>query len=88
MIATYVPGAEVRRADGRVYESIPFLATCPKCKHQRAQDWYTRGELLRLLNGHHQDLILEPKTGIATIMPDEFFNVYDKTGPGYSNYKP
>jgi hypothetical protein len=29
-----------------------------------------------------------PETGIATIMPDEFFNVYDKTGPGYSNYKP
>ena len=34
------------------------------------------------------DLILIPKTGIATIMADEFFNVYDKTGPGYSNYKP
>jgi hypothetical protein len=29
-----------------------------------------------------------PQTGIATIMPDEFFNVYDKTGPGYSSYKP
>jgi len=35
-----------------------------------------------------KDLILIPETGIATIMPDEFFNVYDKTGPGYSNYKP
>ncbi len=35
-----------------------------------------------------QDLVLVPETGIATIMPDEFFNVYDKTGPGYSNYKP
>jgi len=35
-----------------------------------------------------QDLILVPETGSATIMPDEFFNVYDKTGPGYSNYKP
>jgi hypothetical protein len=35
-----------------------------------------------------QDLIMIPETGIATIMPDEFFNVYDKTGPGYSNYKP
>lgn len=35
-----------------------------------------------------QDLVLVPKTGIATIMPDEFFNVYDKTGPGYSNYVP
>ncbi|HTQ51307.1 MAG TPA: hypothetical protein VMJ12_11390 [Candidatus Acidoferrales bacterium] len=35
-----------------------------------------------------QDLILIPETGVATIMPDEFYNVYDKTGPGYSNYKP
>jgi hypothetical protein len=35
-----------------------------------------------------EDLILVPATGVATIMPDEFFNVYDKTGPGYSNYKP
>lgn len=35
-----------------------------------------------------QDLILVSETGVATIMPDEFFNVYDKTGPCYSNYKP
>jgi hypothetical protein len=35
-----------------------------------------------------EDLVLIPATGIATIMPDDHFNVYDKTGPGYSNYKP
>lgn len=35
-----------------------------------------------------KDLTLIPKSGVATIMPDEFFNVYDKTGPGYSDYKP
>jgi len=35
-----------------------------------------------------QDLKLVPETGVATIMPDEMFNVYDKTGPGYSSYKP
>ena len=35
-----------------------------------------------------KDLILIPATGVATIMPDEHFNVYDKTGPGYSSYKP
>ena len=35
-----------------------------------------------------QELIMIPQSGIATIMPDEFFNVYDKTGPGYSNYHP
>lgn len=35
-----------------------------------------------------KDLIEVPENGVATIMPDEFFNVYDKTGPGMSNYKP
>jgi hypothetical protein len=25
---------------------------------------------------------------VATIMPDEFFNIYDKTGQGMTNYKP
>jgi hypothetical protein len=29
-----------------------------------------------------------PEGGVATIMADEFFNIYDKTGPGMSNYKP
>jgi hypothetical protein len=32
--------------------------------------------------------IERPKNGVARIMPDEFFNVYDKTGPGMGNYKP
>jgi hypothetical protein len=35
-----------------------------------------------------KDLIEKPENGLATIMPDEFFNVYDKTGPGMTNYKP
>ena len=35
-----------------------------------------------------QDYIETPENGVATIMPDEFFNVYDKTGPGMGNYKP
>ncbi|MDG2990826.1 hypothetical protein L3556_07765 [Candidatus Synechococcus calcipolaris G9] len=35
-----------------------------------------------------QDLIETPEGGVATIMPDEHFNVFDKTGPGMSNYKP
>jgi hypothetical protein len=35
-----------------------------------------------------KDLVEVPEGGVATIMPDEFFNVYDKTGPGMSNYKP
>jgi hypothetical protein len=35
-----------------------------------------------------KDLIEKPEGGVATIMSDEFFNFYDKTGPGMSNYKP
>ena len=35
-----------------------------------------------------KDLIEIPEGGKATIMADEFFNVYDKTGPGMSNYTP
>jgi hypothetical protein len=35
-----------------------------------------------------KDLIEKPENGVAWIMPDEFFNVYDKTGPGMTNYKP
>lgn len=35
-----------------------------------------------------KDLVERPEGGVATIMTDEFFNVYDKTGPGMSNYKP
>lgn len=35
-----------------------------------------------------KDLIETPENGVATIMADEFFNVWDKTGPGMSNYKP
>ncbi len=35
-----------------------------------------------------KDFIEVPEGGVATIMRDEFSNVYDKTGPGMSNYKP
>lgn len=35
-----------------------------------------------------RDLVERPANGLATIMADEHFNVYDKTGPGMTNYKP
>jgi len=35
-----------------------------------------------------QDNYEVPEGGVATILSDEFFNVYDKTGPGMSNFKP
>lgn len=34
------------------------------------------------------DLVETPEGGVATIMTDEFFNVWDKTGPGMTNYTP
>jgi hypothetical protein len=35
-----------------------------------------------------RDNLETPEGGVATILSDEFFNVYDKTGPGMSNSKP
>ena len=35
-----------------------------------------------------QDLVLIPESGVCTIVPDDSDNVYDLTGPGFSNYKP
>jgi hypothetical protein len=35
-----------------------------------------------------QDLVETPEAGVATIMADEHFNVWDKTGPGMTNYVP
>jgi hypothetical protein len=35
-----------------------------------------------------KDLVEKPEKGVASIMPDEFFNIYDKSGPGMMNYKP
>lgn len=35
-----------------------------------------------------EDVIEIPETGVAIIMTDELFNVWDKTGPGMTNYKP
>ena len=53
MIATFCGSADRSAAEGRMYEAIPFLATCPKCKHTCPQDEFSRAELLRLLNNHH-----------------------------------
>jgi hypothetical protein len=35
-----------------------------------------------------EELIETPENGVATIMADEFFNVYDRTGAGQMNYQP
>ncbi len=35
-----------------------------------------------------QDVIEIPDNNLATIMTDELFHVWDKTGPGMTNYRP
>lgn len=46
------------------------------------EGWSVRVKVLE------KDLIETPENGVASVMPDEFFNVFDKTGPGMTNYKP
>jgi hypothetical protein len=64
------------------YSFEEFVADAPNRFKLLPPGWKVRTKVL------DEDLVLVPETGVAKIMPDEFFNVYDKTGPGYSNYKP
>lgn len=59
-----------------------FRATAPTKFKTLPKGWKVRVKTLE------RDLIEKPEGGVATIMSDELFNVYDKTGPGMSNYKP
>jgi hypothetical protein len=59
-----------------------FVAAGPSNFKQLPPGWKFRIKTL------DKDLIEVPETGVATIMPDEFFNIYDKTGPGMTKYKP
>jgi hypothetical protein len=59
-----------------------FLAALPSVYQKLPEGWKVRVKTLE------EDLIEKPEGGVATIMSDEFFNVYDKTGPGMTNYKP
>jgi len=47
-----------------------------------APGWKFRVQVLE------KDLILRPESGVAGIVQDELGNIYDLTGPEYSNYKP
>lgn len=64
------------------YTYDEFLATATSRFKALPQGWKVRIKVLE------KDLIEKPEGGVATIMSDEFFNVYDKTGPGMSNYQP
>ena len=59
-----------------------FVAAGAKNYTKLPQGWKFRIKTLE------KDYIEVPVTGVATIMPDEFFNIYDKAGPGMSNYTP
>ena len=64
------------------YTYEEFVAAGQSQFKQLPPGWKFRFKVLE------QDLIERPEGGVATIMSDEFFNVYDKTGPGMTNYKP
>lgn len=59
-----------------------FMAAGPAIFKKLPPGWKARVVTLK------QDNLEVPEGGVAWIVSDEFFNVYDKTGPGMSNYKP
>jgi hypothetical protein len=59
-----------------------FMAAGPANFKHLPPGWKAR--VVTLQQDNHE----VPEGGVATIMSDEFFNVYDKTGPGMSNSKP
>ncbi|MFZ5571003.1 MAG: hypothetical protein ACOZF0_11395 [Thermodesulfobacteriota bacterium] len=78
---TYVmKGFQVGIAPKYSYEQ--FVAAGQSQFKQLPAGWKFRVKTL------DKELIETPQDGIATILADEFFNVYDKTGPGMTNYKP
>jgi hypothetical protein len=64
------------------YTYEQFIAAGQENFKKLPEGWKFRVKILE------KNLIETPENGVATIMPDEFFNVYDKTGPGMTNYKP
>jgi hypothetical protein len=64
------------------YTYEEFLTAAANKFKNLPKGWKVRVQTLE------KDLIEKPGGGVATIMTDEFSNVYDKTGPGMSNYKP
>jgi hypothetical protein len=59
-----------------------FMAAGPANFKKLPPGWKARVVTLQ------QDNLEVPEGGVAAILSDEFFNVYDKTGPGMSNSKP
>ncbi len=64
------------------YTYDQFIAAGPANFKHLPPGWKAR--VVKLSQDNHE----VPAGGVATILTDEFFNVYDKTGPGMSNSKP
>lgn len=64
----------------RTYEE--FMQAGPANFKKLPPGWKARVVTLK------EDNLEIPEGGVAMIMSDEFFNVYDRTGPGMSNSKP
>jgi hypothetical protein len=64
------------------YTYNEFLDNAKTLYKQLPEGWKVRVITLE------KDLIETPENGVAILIPDEFFNVFDKTGPGMMNYKP
>lgn len=78
---TYImKGFELGMSPQYSYEE--FVAAGQEMFKNLPEGWKFRIKILE------EDLIETPENGVATILPDEFFNVYDKTGPGMTNYQP
>jgi hypothetical protein len=73
-------GFELGMHPERTYDE--FMAAGPAIFKHLPAGWKAR--IVTLEQDNHE----VPENGVATIMADEFFNVYDKTGPGMSNYTP
>lgn len=75
-----IKGFELGLNPKRTYEE--FMAAGEANFKKLPAGWKVR--IVTLKDDNHE----VPKGGVATIMADEFFNIYDKTGPGMSNSKP
>jgi hypothetical protein len=73
-------GYELGLKPQRTYEQ--FMATGPSVFKKLPPGW--RARIVKL----QQDNLEVPAGGVASILSDEFFNVYDRTGPGMSSSKP
>jgi hypothetical protein len=92
--ATWIARLNMGDNGGGVGETKPYQ---PQTIARKSSLGWNKGTTVLLLDdaegntwimkGFQLGLKPQPAGGVATIMADELFNVYDKTGPGMTNYK-